>query len=162
MAAQPQGNRPQDQCNATGQHNRQHKPDPRRVALQRASPSSRIGSDADKGRLAERHHAANAGEQDKAKSDQSINTDIIQQGHAERIEIERRRNQQKQSGKRQKAKLGLAHSSASSSTSPTESDRHNSTGSNREKTITSLKALLQKDAKLSSTPTSNAPSAVTG
>ncbi len=162
VPAEPQRDGADRRGGGASQRERQDEPQPRRIALQRREPGGRVGGDPDEGRLPERHHAADAGQQHEPERGERIDTDIVQQRDAERVHVERSGREQDDERRFEDANVERAHSSTSSSVSPIARERHSKTGMRTEKTMTSLKALLQNDAKLSSRPTSTAPSAVMG
>ncbi len=163
MPSKAQRHRAEDRCDGASEKQRQHQAKPRRIACSRGEPGGRVSGDADKGRLAEGEHAADAGQQDEAKRRQGVDADIVQQRDAEGAQQEWRQGEQQDGARSDKAQLEGAHSSASSSSAGARlNERHSSTGMRMPNTTTSLKALLQNEAKLSRSPTSTAPSAVTG
>ena len=70
------------------ENDRQHQAEPGRMAVERRHPGCRIGRDADERRLAERHDAADAGQQREPDRGERIDADVVQQRDGERIEHE--------------------------------------------------------------------------
>ena len=140
--------------------------EPGRGAVRRRQPGGGVGGDADERGLAERGGAADAGEQHQAERDQRADADVVEQRDAELAEPQRRERDRGDEHRDQGAMPGLRrHSSISSSSSSAcaeKKERSSSTGISRLKTITSLSAPLQNEAKLSTTPTAIAPIAVSG
>ena len=162
MALKPQGDDAEDGRDAAGQRHAEQEAEPRRVSVQRGDPGGRIGRDADERRLSERHDAADAGEEREADGDERIDADIVHQRDAERAQDEGR--QRKAHHRRHRCKLNVKarHSSISSSECSEARDRQIRIGISSENTMTSLSALLSKDAKLSRMPTPTAPIAAPG
>ena len=61
MSAQPQRHSAQDRGDQARQGEPQHQAEPGRIALSHGEPGGRVGGDADERGLAERQHAADAG-----------------------------------------------------------------------------------------------------
>ena len=165
VAAEAQGQDADRQGRQAGEGEREEEPDPRRGAVRRRQPGGRIGSDADERGLAERGGAADAGEQHQSERDQRADADVVEQRDAELAEQERRDRDRGDEHRDRGTMPGLrGHSSISSSSSSwtEKKDLASSTGISRLKTITSLSAPLQNEAKLSTTPTAIAPRAVSG
>ena len=159
---EPQGRGAEHGGHRAGQDDREQKPEPGRIAIQRARPSRRIGRDPDEGRLPEGHDARYAREQRKPDRHQRVDADIVEQADREG------REQQRRTGERDDRDAGkdehgaTAHSSSSSSICTDTSERHTSMGTSTENTITSFSELDAKEAKLSSRPTMTAPIAAPG
>ena len=146
------------------------KPEPRRAALHRRVPGRRVGADADERGLAERGQPADAGEQHEAERGKRIDADVVHQRDGEGAE-QSRRDRDEGNGEpeqdvgppaHQASPRGLRLRSLPRRRRWHESDCQISTGISALNTSTSLSALLQNDAKLSSNPTRMAPTAVAG
>ena len=141
---------------------REQQAEPWRLAPGRRQPRRRVGAQSDERRLPKRNQTADSRQQDEADRDQRVDPDVVEQRHRE-CGNERRRRQDRDDGERRSQLRGpSAHSSMSSSEWSDAIERQSSTGIKRENTMTSLKALLWKAAKLSSMPTKSAPIAAPG
>ncbi len=117
-------------------------------------PCGSIGADADKGGLAERCQAGDAGHQHETKCCHRIDADIVHQRDGEAAEDRWRdgnesdRNEHDQAGTHTlHVRLSPSSSSTSSTTPPrVANDCHKRIGMSEPKTITSLSALFQNDA----------------
>src|SRR5262249_44176196 len=108
---------------------------------------------------------AEARQQHQPQRDQGADADIVEQGHGERGDQQWRRSQPNAGGAEDSPlQRPPAHaiSSSSSSSGALSNERHSNTGMRVPKTMLSLSALFQNEAKLSSTPTATAPTAVRG
>ena len=119
----------------------------------------RIGGQADKGLLAEGHQADHAGQQHQAQAHQRREADVVEQGHVEIGNVQRRRRDEREEREQRGA---CAHGSSSSTWCRLASERHTSTGMMMVKTMTSLNALAQNEENDSSSPSATAPSAAAG
>ena len=142
---------------------REEEAEPGGMTVQRARPRGRVGGDADEGCLTKREHSSDTGQKHQAECRQRVDPDEVQQSDFKWTEQRRRCSKQQDGADTDQALLKRGHSSAPSSVSAFRvSDRQRRTGMRSPKTMTSLNALLQKEAKLSSKPTKTAPSAVIG
>ncbi|MGY3125469.1 hypothetical protein ACVWXQ_009406 [Bradyrhizobium sp. S3.14.4] len=162
MALKSQGDDAENGCDAAGQHHAEHEAEPRGVPVQRGDPRGCIGGDAHERRLTERHDAADAGQECKTDGDQRIDADIVHQRDAERTEHEGSHRETQHGEDGGKLNVEARHSSISSSECSEARDRQIRIGISSEKTMTSLSALLSKEAKLSRMPTPTAPIAAPG
>ena len=122
-----------------------------------------VGAEAEQGGLTERGHAADAGQHHQADRHDGGDAGIVQQRHPEGRHAGDPRHQASERDAGEGPELGEAGAGHSSSSPfPCRRERHSSTGMMAVKTITSLKALAQKEEKLSATPTSSAASTAPG
>ncbi len=165
MSAEPKRDCAEQSGDNPRQRESKQKPQPGRGALCRRQPSGCISADADEGCLAERSQSADAGEQHYAKRHQRIDADIVEQRDGEFGGPEGRRQQDSHSDNDDDHAGAGDHPSTSASSSSvcsSDNERQSNTGISTLKTVTSLNELLQKDAKLSSSPIRTAPIAVPG
>src|SRR5215468_5788297 len=148
--------------------------EPQRHGAERSGDDARAGErkqEAEPGRGAVRGRqpcrciGADAGKQHEPERGERIDTYVIEQRHCEGADEERRERQRASDESRDEEAqphVAMSSSSSSSSAPPVRSERHSRIGMSEPNTTTSLRVLGQNDAKLSSTPTNRAPSAVNG
>ena len=162
VAGQPHGDRA-DQAGGDHRHGqRDRQGQPWRDAEMHGEHAGGIGAEADKGGLAERGHAADAGQQHQTDRDQAGNADVVEQrdpvvGHQPG---EGRDQDRQRADDRDERPPGQLHS-ASSAWGAT-SERHASTGMISVNTSTSLKLLAQNENSASAKPTPSAARTVSG
>jgi hypothetical protein len=140
----------------------EHESEPGRMSVQRRHPGGCIGCDTDEGCLSEGHDTPDAREQREADGDERIDADVVHQRDAERAQEQGSDRKTQHRGGCGKSDVKARHSSISSSECSEASDRQIRIGISSENTITSFRALLSKDAKLSRIPTPTAPIAAPG
>src|ERR1700729_2009558 len=133
-------------------------------------PSGGVGADTDKSGLPERCQAGDSGHQHEAERRHRVDRDIVHQSDGEAAEDQWGDGDEGDRGSDDDTGSGAHHewrspsSSSISSSTPLRvaNDCHSRMGMSEPKTMTSLSALFQNEAKLSNSPTRIAPAMVAG
>ena len=165
VARQLQRDRTEPPRHREGEHDAEREADPRQrggaegggAPGRRADPRRRVGPEAHERGLAERRHAAHAGQHHEPGGDHRVQADHGELGHGVVGQPGPGEREQHHRGEREPAPR---HSS--SSMWRLFSERHHSTGMISVKTSTSLNALAQNDENDSSWPTISAPTSASG